>query len=364
MKSITLLVLSLTILSTAFAQSTYYTITGTVKDAAGKSPLQGASVYAENTTLGTATDADGKFFLSLPNGGYNLIVSFTGYNTTDTRVSNATADNPLLIEMTIKEKAMQEVSIVSNNEVKNGWDKYGKFFLSEFIGTTPQASVCIVKNPEALKFYYSKRKNRLKVLAAEPLLIENNALGYTIKYELDSFIHEYNTAVTLYTGYPLFEEMVTTDTAQAAKWQTAREDAYYGSILHFMRSLFRQKLKEDGFEIQWQVLMAGKDSMIEVKDYYLSLGTSFNDGHTLMYLQPKEKITGILYKDAVPDAAYLQENKDAPASFQFSTLKLLSDEKLTIESNGFFFDPNEVSIADYWEWCKMANTLPFDYWPK
>ena len=364
LKSLVLIFLSFTILTVVRSQITYYTITGIVKDGAGKTPLQGASVYAENTTLGTATDADGKFYLSLPNGGYNLIVSFTGYNTTDIRVSNATAASPLEIELSIKEKALQEVAIVSNNEVKNGWDKYGKFFLDEFIGTTPQAAACSVKNPETLKFYYSKRKNRLKVLAAEPLLIENNALGYTIKYELDSFVHEYNATATIYTGYPLFEEINTIDTILSNRWQKAREEVYFGSLLHFMRSLYRQQLKEDGFEIQWQVLMAGKDSMIELKDYYLSLGTSFNDGHTLMYLQPKEKITGILYKDAVPDAAYLQENKDAPASFQFSTLKLLSDEKLIIESNGFFFDPNEVSIADYWEWCKMANTLPFDYWPK
>jgi len=364
LKFLTLLFLSLTISTVVWSQSTYYTITGIVKDGAGKTPLQGASVYAENTTLGTATDAYGKFYLSLPNGGYNLIVSFTGYNTTDIRVSNTTATTPLEIELSIKEKAMQEVAIVSNNEVKNGWDKYGKFFLDEFIGTTPQAAACSVKNPETLKFYYSKRKNRLKVLAAEPLLIENNALGYTIKYELDSFVHEYNATATIYTGYPLFEEMIAPDTVIAAKWQKAREDVYYGSPLHFMRSLYRQQLKEDGFELQWLKKIDDKDSMITVNDYYSSLGSSFSDDRLLLYLKPQEKIAGILYKDAEPDAAYLKENVDAPALFQFSTFRFLSDEKLTVESNGFYFDPNEVSIADYWEWCKMANTLPFDYWPK
>lgn len=364
LKSIVLIFLSFTILTAVRSQSTYYTIAGMVKDAVGKKPLQGASVYAENTTLGTATDADGKFYLSLPNGGYNLIVSFTGYNTTDIRVSNATAASPLEIEMTIKEKALQEVAIISNNEVKNGWDKYGKFFLDEFIGTTPQAAFCSVKNPETLKFYYSKRKNRLKVLAAEPLLIENNALGYTIKYELDSFVHEYNSTATIYTGYPLFEEMNTVDTSLSNRWQKVREEVYFGSLLHFMRSLYRQQLKEDGFEVQWLKKIDDKDSMMTLNDYYISLGCSFSEDHSLLYLKPQEKIAGILYKDAEPDAAYLKDNSDAPTTFQFSTFRFLSDEKLTVESNGFYFDPNEVSIADYWEWCKMANTLPFDYWPK
>lgn len=364
LKPIYLLICALFSFSISHAQNTYYTITGIVTNAATKTPLQGASVYAENTTLGTATDADGKFYLSLPNGGYNLIVSFTGFNTTDIRVSNTTAASPLQIEMNIKEKSLQEVAIVSTNEVKNGWDKYGRFFLDEFIGSTPEAGQCNIKNPETLKFYFSKRKNRLKVLATEPLLIDNNALGYTIKYELDSFVHEYNAAATIYTGYPLFEEMKTTDSLVSNQWKKAREDAYYGSLLHFMRSLFRHKLNEDGFELQWLKRIDGKDSMVMMNDYYSSLGCKWSDDHNNLLLQPSEKIVGIIYKDAIPDAAYLKENTDAPADFQFSTFKFLSEEKLTIENNGFFFDPNDVSIADYWEWCKMANTLPFDYWPK
>ena len=44
----------------AFAQSSY-TISGRIIDETTKMPLQGASVFAENTTLGTATDNDGVF---------------------------------------------------------------------------------------------------------------------------------------------------------------------------------------------------------------------------------------------------------------------------------------------------------------
>ncbi len=69
--------LSLSILffcSTLFSQS-YYTISGKVVDVASQTPLQGASVFAQNTTLGTATDVNGNFKLQLPNGGYDLIVN-------------------------------------------------------------------------------------------------------------------------------------------------------------------------------------------------------------------------------------------------------------------------------------------------
>src|SRR5205085_1507341 len=106
-----------------------------------------------------------------------------------------------------------------------------------------------IKNKEILKFYFSKKRNRLKVMAPEPLLIENNSLGYNIKYALDSFTHEYATQVSLYTGNPLFEEMVPANTDQQLKWQKARQEAYKGSILHFMRSVYNKQLKEEGFEI-------------------------------------------------------------------------------------------------------------------
>jgi len=66
--------LFLSILS--FAQGV---ISGTITDAETKSPLEGASVFAQNTTAGVVTKADGTFKLVLNKGGYELVVSFTGY---------------------------------------------------------------------------------------------------------------------------------------------------------------------------------------------------------------------------------------------------------------------------------------------
>ncbi len=50
-----------------FSQVSHYTITGKVVDKNSKLPLQGASVFAQNTTFGAATDASGDFKLKLPN---------------------------------------------------------------------------------------------------------------------------------------------------------------------------------------------------------------------------------------------------------------------------------------------------------
>ncbi len=56
-----------------------YTISGKVVDSETKLPLEGASVFAQNTTSGTITDKEGDFNLRLNRGGYQLIISYTGY---------------------------------------------------------------------------------------------------------------------------------------------------------------------------------------------------------------------------------------------------------------------------------------------
>src|SRR5690349_21622255 len=55
-------------------------ITGTVTEASG-SGLPGVSVVIEGTSLGTVTDADGKFSINVPSDESVLIFSFIGYVT-------------------------------------------------------------------------------------------------------------------------------------------------------------------------------------------------------------------------------------------------------------------------------------------
>ena len=349
-----------------FSQTTYFHATGKVINAETKLPMQGASVFAENTTLGTVTDQDGKFVLALPNGGYDLIVSYAGFNTKNERISGNASQAPaeLTFELSLKEKLMSDVAIVSNGEVKNGWEKYGKFFLEEFIGKTKNSEQCFIKNPEVIKFYFSKRKNRLKVLATESIIIENNAIGYTIKYDMDSFVHEYNTDVTLYSGYPLFEEKKDTSATQLQIWKIAREETYYGSTLHFMRSLLKKQLQADGFEIQLLTESNGKEMAIAVKDYYGALNFVPGDSVNPASFYPNQWKFGILYKDEVPAEKYLAENNDAPKTFQFSSITFQNKEKLFIENNGFYYDQNDITFNEYWAWTKMADALPYDYVPE
>jgi len=54
-------------------------IRGTVFDNATGETLVGVTIVVKGTTNGTTTDLDGKFSLDLPEGSYNLQISFISY---------------------------------------------------------------------------------------------------------------------------------------------------------------------------------------------------------------------------------------------------------------------------------------------
>ena len=214
-----------TFLSITLVTVAQHAISGVVVDAETGQPLQGASVFAQNTTIGAITDSEGVFRLSLGRGGYEINITYTGYQNAQRNVVAGTTDT-LHIPLKKADNSMSEVIITASNEVADGWEKHGDFFLKHFIGATPFADSVKLLNPEVLKFYFYKRSNKLKVLATEPLQIENRALGYNLHYTLDSFVHYNATNINSYRGLCLFQPLEGT-AEETAQWASNRQQAYY-----------------------------------------------------------------------------------------------------------------------------------------
>ena len=349
-----LFLLSIFVSTIVFGQ---FTITGKVVDSTTKEPLFGASVFAQNTTSGTTTNREGEFSLSLKSGGYELIVSFTGYQSREIRISN-NDNNPLQIDMTKEEKAMEEVVIRSSNEVKDGWDKYGKFFLENFIGSTPNALQCSLQNPEAVHFYYYKKSEKLKVLATEPIVISNQALGYNLRYQLDSFMYYYKTQVSSYRGYCFFSEM-DSSFAQQRIWSANRKKAYDGSKLQFMRSYYDSTLNEDGYEIALLDSMYDKRFDIISNPYDTTYYGIYDSTHEVEVYYPRK--ISVTYKKK-PEPEYLKKFKlPLNVGSQISYIDLL--DAIEIKENGYFYDQKDWVSQGYWSWKNLADLLPYDYIP-
>jgi CarboxypepD_reg-like domain len=359
MKFILLSIYSVLFFTTAYTQNNF-TISGTVTNEITGLPMPATSVFAQNTTLGTVTDNDGNFKLTLPNGGYDLIISFTGYKSENRRITSSDANEKIIFKLKEKEKELEAVAVVSSSEIKDGLAKYGQFFMNEFIGKSANSKQCSIQNPEVLHFFFSKKKNRLKITATESLIVKNDALGYNIKYDLDSFTHEYKTAVSTYSGYPLFENLQG-DSAQMQQWQATRRDAYKGSMLHFMRSVYNKNITEQEFEMQFIVKVYGKDEGIKVKDIYAAVNYAKDDSTQTVEILPNQPEVGILFLGAKPSTNYLAENPAESKDFKLSILSFKPKESIIIEQNGYFYDQNDVTTSGYWAWDKVSEMLPYDY---
>jgi hypothetical protein len=386
-------------------------LSGLVLDADNKQTIASANVYLSNSSVGTITNEKGQFIIqNFPSGRYELVISCIGYTTQVIMISSAQLPPSLTVLLKPNVKELQEV-IVEPYE-KNGWDKWGSFFMENFIGTIAFAKDCKLINKELVKFRFSKKNNILQAFANDRLVIENKALGYTLKYDLISFDYDFNTHMFIYQGYPLFEEMETKREGVRKKWMTHREEAYYGSMMHFMRSLYRNKLSENHFEVR-KLIKLSSDEKKRVKAAYMKtrVPVSMNANNvivtddknsslhpdTLAYyrkvMQDPESfnilINQILPGDSIAYAMdsvvaglafsnYLQivyTPKKTPVEYVQAMHKLIegpvtseifrvTNAPIAVFANGSYFEGTNLISSGYWAWSeKMAAMLPNDYWP-
>ncbi len=343
-------------LFSGFIANAQFTITGEVLDSSTREPMALASVFCQNTTIGTSTNKSGQFTLTLPSGGYDLIFSYTGYQTQTIRV---TENNKLEILMLKEDKSLGEVVLKNSFQVTDGWQKYGDFFTANFIGSTPNAQNCVLLNPEVLKFYFYKRSNKLKVLAEEPVLLANRALGYDLRYQLDSFVFYYNSNISSYKGYCLFTAMDGSDSLRRV-WSSNRVKAYYGSKLQFMRSYFDSSLAEDG----WVIDMLDENNLnkfVKVTDPYDTLYYGALDSTMEVEIWYPRKFS-ITYNKKKPEPEYLKKfgmPKNVSTQITYIEMK----DGIAIKGNGYYYDQKDWMNQGYWSWKYIADQLPFDYLP-
>jgi len=93
-------------LSMAMAQTR--SITGTVRDAEGKTPIGSATVKALVSQRTTSSSVDGTFSIEVAAGGDSLLVSYLGYNQAVIRVGNAST---VSVDLTTSSESLQEVIV-------------------------------------------------------------------------------------------------------------------------------------------------------------------------------------------------------------------------------------------------------------
>lgn len=399
-KSLCIVLFSLLNFPFIFAQNGHF-LRGNVTDSVSGKPIAGCSVFINSTSKGTITNANGGFELqNLPDGKFELIISSIGYETFYSAFGPGQL--PVTLQVVLKQKST-ELSVVTVEpfiKQKQAWPAWGKTFLDNFIGKTANARECVIKNLKALKFKFSKKYNRLTVIADEPLIIENRALGYTIRYQLEEFYCDYETHITLFVGYPLFSQMPGT-LKKLMYWKEQRKKAYYGSITHFMKSLYGGDLQQQGFQVIKNVKLPNFEKQ-RVRELYKALipaADTFEVQQDGTVKKMKSKISfaadSIPYYETILDrpdfynrlspitADSIVSFKNDGSKFIFfdgtlhvvysnpkfrvnlkSDIYLVTPSPVDLEKNGGYYPSQELVLSGYWGiYEKIANTLPLDYLP-
>ena len=370
-------------------------------------PLLFANVFISNSTKGQQTDDKGKFKLTnIPLGVQDLVISYVGYETLSIKIKADTLKNPLLILLKPNAIALQGVTV---KRLRNGFEKYYPLFRDNFIGTTTFSESCILKNPKALWFSISDDESELTIKADEPLEIENRALGYTIKYELEEFKYNFNRNYVSFYGFPFFKEMTTKNKKKQEKWQENREKAYFGSPQHFLKSTINYDWANAGYRVYTMMREEKRFFMVpiipEIKD---SLGNIIQQASNQqkridstdiilgkdpwLYKIPSPKYSSyvqylrklpldencifevkeqnpylnfehflyIFYDKEFEEPRFANGKTDAP---QVSILTLL-EPKTAIGANGLLASPLSILFEGHWGYEKMGEFLPTDYEPK
>ncbi|NDV84599.1 TonB-dependent receptor [Bacteroides sp. 51] len=96
---------------TEITQASTRKVTGRVVDKTTKETLIGATVWVKDTSIGSTTDMDGNFSVSVPaNRTITLVISYIGYAAIETEVSSTR--NNIIVEMSPDTEVLDEVQIV------------------------------------------------------------------------------------------------------------------------------------------------------------------------------------------------------------------------------------------------------------
>jgi len=369
------------------------TITGKVIHANSKAPLAKVSVFLSNATFGTTTAEDGTFALKgVRPGQYDLIVTSVGYE--DYMQQVLVGSQPIVVNAELKPAVQQlrDVVVMTPADWKRNYD----MFLVEFFGTSAYAKQCKISNPHDLTLIYRKSKKLLQAYSYDFINIENKALGYRIKFLLKDFKSDRLNNLISWQGRLLYEELPGSE-SQKRKWEMRRQDIFYGSNLHFFRSLVGGKYDKEGFVMRIlarrpnearppeEVIQRKLDKFQSVNrdsmTYWLSL-YNMSKYHEKLYREPvtpaqmvKSTDQNGIYALAFPENLYVtytkkretQEFKDIyrpldMENFETSVLTLYKPYAL-FDANGAVVSSNSMLYEGSWSKNKIAELLPVDYVP-
>lgn len=346
-----------------FAQNSSWQVSGKVIDKSKKS-VPFANVYINNTSIGTTTDQNGDFSLRIPArfAKIDLVISFVGYETLKKTILKSDKKLQNLVFTLQTGIELKEVKVVAKHD--NEWRKKWKVFNRGLLGESEFFKDCKILNPEVIVLTYDKKK-KVVATAREPLIIQNDAFGLKIRFQMDKF--ESDGEKTYFSGLKYFEKMTPASPQEQRIWEKHKKKSYRDSFRNFLVALKDNKVEENGFAI-FKVLLP--------KEMYFGK-TTVNQEVRDGTLKPCEAEEICMFDRETEEFVFYSEYPLMIfVTNRFNPIKLFTDYPYyysivnlvnfhaTFGENGWLTKPNGILIQGYWGHEGFANMLPDDYLPE
>lgn len=334
------------------------TVTGRVIDGVTREPLHFVNVFIVNTTRGAATDENGVFsIVNVPEGSYELAASMVGY-TFHTQPISLEKNGPYNFDIALFQEPIQGEEIRVEAKFPHVWKTNLKRFEHAFFGQSRFARQCHIKNSEMLDFEMNQENGILQASAADPLHIENRALGYNIQFYLDDFFSKGNLVSFVYKS--VYKPLPSSDSDEMATWERNRAITYWGSMRHFFASLYENRLREEGFIMYFDEVPMQRPADRYLKTVPADSLVEINESSSLRILKKFDGFLRVVYTKEKTEPEFGVENQ---SDVQTSWLELDPEMDAVYNYLGHLENPMALRKHGYWAWERFAEELPLDYLP-
>lgn len=342
------------------------TILGTVREKGSGLPLPFANVFISNTTLGKATDEDGRFRITgdLPQE-IEVVASFVGYITEVKKVATrGKSEINLEFELAFNESTLTEIQLKARRD-KN-WERQFRKFEEVFLALPddPYKPKIEIVNPWVVDFEKIKVQggpNYVKASAQEPLKLINSALGYDIDYYLQDF--RMARGGSRFFGQVFYESLE--NEILEEEWRMARDENYYQSIRFLNQSILLNSQDSTHFRV-YHALPERLDR-IRTNDLNREIGETIiriltdsifrrplGDGNFRIFLPGRMEIHHV-------DKPW---TNDYYTNIYHAISWIIAPEGYyDVDRKGLLINPTQLVLSGYLGRQRMARILPLNFTP-
>ncbi len=336
--TLTSILIFLLISDPILCQSDKAILKGKVSDSKTRDALVGVNIYVNNSTVGTTSDKNGNYLLSLEAGGSEIVFSMIGYEPKSSYIQINKGEVKKL-DISLSEKTYQISQIDVEDQYSEEWFKKLNLFKSFFIGENEFSRFCTIKNENEI--YFSGDSDTLfEVHSYKPLVVLNRALGYILECSLIKFECDPVNNVSTYSIKTKFTDLSGPENQSGNNWIENRRRTYLGSLRHFFYSaISKNDLSDFDVHLVNHLDIKEKGIKVQSRDEFTA-GISDGSGSILSF----NELLRVKYK----------------YSNNCSWLKI-EKRGIRINRNGYLIDPLSVLQYGSWAFYGMSKSLPIDY---